>query len=256
MSTLLIIQICVVLIGPFVGSFLAVLMDRLARGEDVVRAPSACRSCGVRLGVIDLVPVVSFAVKRGKCSVCKTTIPAWLLYSELMGAGAAILAVLAGQDVASVLLYALFLWTLIALAGADVLWLRLPDVLTAVLAAIAFSAAFLPDGVGLIQALWGAVIGAGSFAILRITYRYLRGAEGLGLGDVKLMIGLGAFAGPLQLPLLVLIAASCALAFAVLQRLQDTSALNPKRALPFGAALCASAAALWVLRVSALPLMN
>ena len=249
MTALLFTKVFVVLIGPFVGSFLGVLMDRLARCQDVVRAPSACRTCGVRLGVRDLVPVLSFAINRGRCRTCHAPIPPILLYSELLGAGAAVLAVIAGYDVASVVIYAMFLWVLIALAGSDLMWFRLPDVLTAALAVIAFTLAVLPDGIGFPLAVLGAAVGAGSFAILRIGYRYLRGTDGLGLGDVKLMVGLGAFAGPLNLPVLVLIAATSALAIALVQRVQDRDALRATRLLPFGAALCVAAAVLWVANV-------
>ena len=249
MTALLFTKVFVVLIGPFVGSFLGVLIDRLARGQDVVRAPSACRTCGVRLGVRELMPVLSFAINRGRCRTCHAPIPPILLYSELLGAGAAVLAVIAGYDVASVVIYAMFLWVLIALAGSDLMWFRLPDVLTAALAVIVFTLAVLPDGIGFLLAVLGAVFGAGSFAILRIGYRYLRGTDGLGLGDVKLMVGLGAFAGPLNLPVLVLIAATSALAIALVQRVQDRDALRATRPLPFGAALCVAAAVLWVANV-------
>ena len=250
MFAVLFTKVFLVLIGPFVGSFLGVLMDRLARGEDVVRAPSSCRSCGVRLGIFDLIPILSFGLNRGRCRTCRAAIPPALLYSELLGAGAAVLAVIAGYDVASVLVYALFLWVLIALAGSDLMWFRLPDVLTGALALTTFAMAILPDGIGLQMAFFGALIGEGSFAILRLGYKYVRGSDGLGLGDVKLMIGLGAFVGPANIPVLVLIGASGALAVAIIQRRQNAEALNATRPLPFGAALCAAAAVIWVAQIA------
>lgn len=250
MPPLLYVQVFVVLIGPFVGSFLGVLIDRLARQEDVVRLPSSCRGCANRLGSLDLIPIVSFARRRGRCRHCDAAIPAWLLYVELLAAGAAVLAVIAGYDIGSTLLFMVFLWVLIALAGADLLWMRLPDILTAALAVIAMGLALLPHGIGLWQALIGASIGAASFAVLRFVYYRFRGVHGLGLGDVKLMVGLGACVGPLQLPLLVFVAAGTALVIAVLQRFHDNSALNATRALPFGAALCGAAFVLWILQLN------
>ena len=250
MPTLLVVKICLVLGAPFVGSFLAVLMDRLARGEDVVSKRSACRSCAAVLGPRDLVPVVSFALHKGRCRACAAPIPAWLLYSELLATGGALFAAIAGADVISVLVYALFLWLLIALAGADLLWMRLPDALTLSLAITGFGLALLPGGVGASGALLGAVLGAGSFALLRAIYMQVRGVEGLGLGDIKLMVGLGAFAGAYDLALLVLIAALGALGIAAIQSRADKAALSARRPLPFGAALCAAAALIWVARVS------
>ncbi|MBY5935567.1 prepilin peptidase [Tateyamaria omphalii] len=241
------LALLVLLISPAVGSFLAVLVDRLPRGEDVVRAPSACRSCGARLGLRDLVPVLSFVLLRGRCRRCCASIPPMTLYIEILAIGAAVLAVLAGGGPVAVLLNALWLWLLVALAATDLVWFRLPDPLTAALGAVALGLAALPGGIGLIPALVGAVAGAGSFAALRWAYARLRGREGLGMGDVKLMAGLGGFAGVAALPQLVLVAALMALAAALVTR----GGMAGTRALPFGAALCAAGAVLWLMRAAA-----
>ena len=250
------------LLAPALGSFLGVLVDRLPRGEDVLR--SRCRSCAHRLGLRDLLPILSFAASRGRCRHCRAVIPPWSLYLEITATGAAVLALAAGGSLAEVLFSCLFLWLLLALAACDLIWLRLPDLLTAALALLVF--AWVGLGAGLEfrlglefeLALVGAGLGLGSFLALRLGYRAWRGREGLGLGDVKLMVGLGAFAGPFDLPLLVLMAALMGLtgggAAAWIKRRQRLGAAaigSPplgQQALPFGAALCAAAALLWLLR--------
>lgn len=245
-------EVVLLLLAPAIGSFLGVLADRLPRGEDVLVQRSACRSCGARLGGRDLIPVLSFALSRGCCRHCGAALPAWLLYVEILATGAAVLALAAGGAWGTVLLGCLFLWLLIALAAADLLWFRLPDSLTAVLLAAALAMAW-PEG--LAAACLGAGMGAGSFWLIRAGYWHLRGREGLGLGDVKLMAGLGAFAGPYDLPLLVLLAAAGGLAAALpraLLRPQSAELPLGQQALPFGAALCAAAALLWLLRTAAL----
>ena len=239
-----------ILISPAVGSFLAVLADRLPRGEDILIAPSRCRDCGTRLGARDLIPIASYLMRRGVCSHCGGTIPAFTLYAEMLALGAGVLAVLAGGGNAEIALSALWLWLLIALGTTDLLWFRLPDPLVAALLATALALAALPGGIGIELALWGAALGIGSFALLRWGYAALRGREGLGLGDVKLMAGLGAFAGPFDLAYLVLLAALSALLVAVLTRDRATDGLSLSRALPFGTALCAAAALLWFLRAA------
>ncbi len=236
------------LLAPCIGSFLGVLVDRLPRGEDVTRAPSACRACGTRLGWRDLVPLVSFALLRGRCRQCGAAIPAWHLYLEIAATGAGVIAVLLGQGPAAMLLIAGVLWLLLALAVADLIWLRLPDVLTAALLGLALLWVWQSGG-DVVQALLGAALGAGSFWAIRVVYRALRGREGLGLGDVKLMAGLGALVGPLGLPQMVLLAALLALAAAALQ----AGPLRATRPLPFGAALCASAALWWLLALAGQP---
>lgn len=242
------IAILLVLVSPAIGSFLGVLIDRLPRGQGVIAPRSACRSCGQRLGPRDLVPVLSYLASAGRCRSCGAAIPPWHLYVEIAATGAALLAVLAGGGAAQMGLAAVFLWLLLALAVCDLLWFRLPDPLTAALLAAALALAWL--GGTLVAALWGALAGAASFEAIRRGYRALRGRDGLGLGDVKLMAGLGAFAGLHDLPLLVLVAAAAALAAAAAGALVARRALAAHRALPFGAALCGAAAALWLARAA------
>lgn len=237
----------IVLVSPAIGSFLAVLIDRLPRGEDVVRQPSACRTCQVRLRPLHMVPLVSFMLQRGRCQACDTVIPPWVFYVELLCLGAGVLAVLRGGDPLNVVLSAIFLWLLVALAIGDLLWFRLFDLLTGALAVVAFALAISPQGIGLADAIWGAVLGAGSFWALRLAYAAIRHREGLGLGDVKLMLGLGAFSGPYDLPLVVLIGALAALGGVMIQRLRHGGALAADRPLPFGAALCAAGGVLWLI---------
>lgn len=258
----------VILLAPAVGSFLAVLVDRLPQQEDVTLKASACRSCGGRLGLRDLMPLLSYIGLRGRCRHCGAVIPAWLFYMEFLALGAAVLALAAGGSPAEVLLSCLFLWLLLALAMADLLWFRLPDMLTVAIFVVGLALAVLMSPMtgnrALGFALLGAGLGAGSFLALRMAYRALRGREGLGLGDVKLMAGLGAFAGPLDLPLLVLLAALLALVGGIWQHLRRPGTplgsvpVSPSQqtspaslavvALPFGTALCAAAALIWLLR--------
>ncbi len=221
-----------------------------------MRLRSRCRSCGTVLDVKDLVPLVSYIILRGRCRHCHSSIPAQSFHVELLALGAAVLAIIAGGSAAEMGVTALWLWLLITLTACDLIWFRLPNAPTAVLALVSLAMATLPGGPGLQQAVIGALIGAGSFALLAWGYHKLRGRVGLGQGDVKLMVGLGAFAGPFDVPLLVLVAALLALLFALLTRRQS-GGLGPMRALPFGAALCISAGLLWIVRagdVLSLPL--
>lgn len=235
-----------ILISPAIGSFIAVLVDRLPRGEDILVAPSTCRSCEARLAPQNMIPLVSFVLQKGRCRHCAAPVPPFTFYTELLALGAAVLAVLAGGSSVDMMLAAMWLWLLLALAMSDALWMRLPDGLTFPLFVVALVMALQPIGLGLGQALWGAVLGVGSFAALRWGYSRLRGRVGLGLGDVKLMAGLGAFAGPFALPQLILIAALAALAGALLTRRSAPEGLSGRRALPFGTALCFSAALMWL----------
>ncbi|MFC4217471.1 prepilin peptidase [Pseudophaeobacter arcticus] len=250
------------LLAPALGSFLGVLVDRLPRGEDVLWAPSRCRSCAQRLQIRDLLPILSFVWMRGRCRSCGAAIPPWSLYLEIIATGCAVLALAAGGSGVTVLMSCLFLWGLLALALCDLLWLRLPDPLTLSLAGVVLIWAWLGGRQDLGLALLGAGLGSTSFLALRLGYQKLRHREGLGLGDVKLMVGLGGFAGPFDLPLLVLVAALLALVKPLAKLLigglaslllsergrERQAAEIGQQALPFGTALCAAAALLWLAR--------
>lgn len=229
--------------APAVGSFLGVLADRLPRGEGIVRARSTCRGCGATLAVRDLVPVLSFAMSRGRCRRCEAIIPAWFLYLELAAIGMAIWAIILAQDPWQAWLIAIFFWLLITLISTDLTRFCLPDPLTGTLFMVAVALSLTTGNPDVGQALLGAVIGMGAFWSLRIGYQYLRGVQGLGLGDVKLMAGLGAALGPYDLPLMLLAAALGGLIVAAI-----SGRLAARRALPFGAALAAATGLIWVIR--------
>lgn len=241
------LPLLILLISPAVGSFLGVLADRLPRGESVIHPRSACRQCNTRLSAADLVPVLSYAWTRGRCRHCGAAVAPWHLYIELTAIGLAAIAVAMGGGTTDMLLQAALLWTLLALIATDLMWFRLPDPLTGTLLALALALSLRPGAdPAPAAALIGGCLGAGSFWLIRVAYRRLRGRDGLGLGDVKLMAGLGALSGPLLLPHLILLAALGALAAALLQRLSDREALNPTRPLPFGAALALAGMAVWI----------
>ena len=79
--------IVIALAGLAVGSFLNVCIDRLPAGQSLVSPRSRCDACKTPLAGRDLIPVVSYALLRGRCRHCSTTIP---LRIPLVEAGAAL----------------------------------------------------------------------------------------------------------------------------------------------------------------------
>ena len=72
------------LVGIAIGSFLNVCIDRLPQSKSIVRGPSHCDSCGRRLSLPDLIPLVSYLWLRGRCRYCKARIPLRVLLVELL----------------------------------------------------------------------------------------------------------------------------------------------------------------------------
>lgn len=236
------VPLALAILGPAMGSFAALLAERLPRGEPVAAARSCCRACGARLGARDLVPLLSYLALRGRCRHCGARIPARLFQAELAGLGLGAAAAWLGAGPWEAAASALWLWTLLALALADLRAFRLPDALTLALLGFGFALAWP----GWEAAALGAALGAGAFLALRLGYRAAARREGMGLGDVKLMAGIGAGLGAADLPLAVLIAAGSALAVAGLRARRKGRRLRRLGRVPFGAYL--AAAAVWVVQ--------
>ena len=78
------VETLVFLLGLVIGSFLNVCIYRLPAGESVVSPPSHCRTCGVRLGPLDIIPVISYLLSRGRCRHCGAAYPARYALVELV----------------------------------------------------------------------------------------------------------------------------------------------------------------------------
>lgn len=178
------------LISPAVGSFLAVLADRLPTGR-AVTMPSCCEACKTRLRWLDMVPVLSGLALRGRCRTCGARIPGHLLRVELAAVLAALVVVVMVPGVAQMWLFAATLWCLIALFYADLLHFRLPNALTAALLVLGLAVAATDPVRGWQDGVLSAAVGAAAFWLIRWGYFCWRGREGLGLGDVKLIAGIG-----------------------------------------------------------------
>ncbi len=221
-------------LGLIVGSFVALLTGRMPMGQ-APTGRSKCDACGVQLSAAELVPLFSFLWQRGKCRHCGAGIAPRHLSIELICAavGAALMARWPGVDGVLLVLAA---WWLIALIVLDVEHYWLPDALTLPLIPLAF----LVPGPPIPERLWGAALGFGGLWLVGFAYRRLRGRDGLGGGDPKLLAGLGALLGVWALPLLITGAAALGLGMAGWDAARGRSVTATTR-LPFGALLAGAA---------------
>ena len=213
--------------GLCVGSFLNVVIHRLPkmlergweeqcaelRGETPAPAPaynlvvprSACPSCGARITALQNIPVVSWLALGGRCAGCKAPISVRYPAVEVLGGLLAAAAIWRFGATAQGLSACALLWSLLALTMID------------------FDTQLLPDGItlpllwgGLIVNLWntfaplgdaviGAVAGYLSLWSIYWLFKLIRGKEGMGYGDFKLLAALGAWLGWQLLPVIVLL---------------------------------------------------
>lgn len=192
------------LLAPFIGSFLAMIVDRLPRGEGF-GGRSTCRNCHQKIGIFSLVPIVSFLVQRGRCATCNYPIPRSLLGIEIVTL-AATLPLLLIPTVAEQITAFLLVSCLIVLAFIDWDHLWLPDAITLPLIMLGLTQAGLSGRDILVDHALGAALGYCVIAGLRALYLWAKGIEAIGLGDAKLLAAAGAWLGWFALPEILLIA--------------------------------------------------
>lgn len=233
------------LLGVIIGSFLATLVLRWPEDRSVMSGRSRCDSCGAVLRAVELVPLLSAVFLRGKCRRCAAPIDPrhWQIELAALGIGAA--AGLAVPGLAAIA-GAVFGWLLLALAALDIAELWLPDRLTATLALAGLATG--PAGIAppLADRLIGGLAGFGALWAIGFAYRHLRGREGLGGGDPKLLGAIGLWLGWQMLPAVLLIAALTGLGTVLFGMLTGRAARLDDR-VPFGALLAIAAYPAWLL---------
>ncbi len=229
--------------APCAGSFLGVVVDRLPRGAPIAVARSACPCCGATLGPRDLVPLLSYAMSRGKCRHCGQRISPFHPAIELAATLVAVIVAVMADSPLDVMAGCGLGWALLTLAWIDYDHYYLPDVIVLPLLLAGLGIAWWRDGELPVDGALGAVIGYSALALLAWGYRRLRGHDGLGLGDAKLLAAGGAWLGWEALSPVILLAAGGGLAVAGVLRLMGRPITRMTR-LPFGPFL---AAAIWII---------
>lgn len=232
--------------GALIGSYGGTLLARWPRGESATFGRSRCDSCAAPLGATQLVPVLSFLVQRGRCRRCAAAIAPGHLWIELgaMTVGG-ISGLLFADTPATAAASAVAGWLLLLLAAFDLRHFWLPDRLVLPLAALGLAVNALGIGPGLTDAVIGALGGFLALWAIARGYRLLRGREGLGGGDPKMLGAIGAWIGWQALPFTVFLAALLGLLAAGILALRGR-AVDGEFRLPLGAALAAAAWPLWL----------
>jgi leader peptidase (prepilin peptidase)/N-methyltransferase len=231
-------------VAPFVGSFLGVVIHRVPENRPIVWARSACTACGAKLTACDLVPLFSWLLARGRCRHCGHALGWFYPAIELAALAVAVIAI-AVDGSERAWLDCLFGWWLLALAWIDLRHLRLPDVLTLPLLVVGLIAAAAFDPEGLADRAAAAALGYVALRAVAEVYRRLRRREGLGQGDAKLFAAAGAWLGIAALPQVILLAALAALIGAAGLSLAGTR-LRAHTALPFGPFLALASWSIWL----------
>lgn len=232
--------------GLLAGSFLGLVSLRLPEGKGVVGGRSRCRGCDRPLEPWRLVPLLSYAVSRGRCTSCGGAIPIRYPLMEAACAAIGVWAALTQPSGLAALMTAALGWQLLLIATVDGEHLWLPDGLTFPLLATGIAAAAALDPVSLTDSVVGAVAGFGGLWLLSRAYRRVRRREGLGGGDPFLLAGGGAWVGWIGLPSILLWSALAGLSV-VAARVLVGGRVSGSDRLPFGVFLALGIWLTWIL---------
>lgn len=239
------IMFLLIVAGLAFGSFINALVWRLHEKRDWVKDRSECPHCHHKLAAIDLVPVFSWLLLRGRCRYCGKPIPDSPLVELALPALFVLSYVfwpepLQGEGLYIFVFWLIFLVGFLALAVYDLKWLLLPDVIVFPLVVLAIiqilGRLLLFDNSW--QTIAGSVLGAGVISGLFYLIFVFSKGKWIGFGDVKLAIVLGLLAGGVLPALLVLFVASVIGSLLAIP-LVIAGKANRKSHLPFGPMLIA-----------------
>ena len=231
------------LLGLIAGSFVATLVLRWPQ-ERSIGGRSRCDGCARPLRWFELVPLLSWALARGQCRSCGAKIdprhPAIEACAGLIG-----LAALLVHPNLTGLVSALLGWWLLAIAALDGEHHWLPDRLTLPMIPLGLLVGWARIGPALGDRAIGALVGFVALAAIAWAYRTLRGREGMGGGDPKLLAALGAWLGWAQLPFVLVGAGLVGLAAVAWMALRGRAPGATDR-LPLGALMALAAWPIWL----------
>ena len=230
------------LLGLVLGSFANVPIHRWPRGGDV-RTPrrSHCPSCDAAIAPRDNIPVLSWALLRGRCRNCGAPIHWRYPLVELTTGLLFVLVVLAEGFTWLLPALLALAWSLVVASVIDLEHRIIPNRLTyrlpVVLLLLLLPPTFLGPGSidDLVRGLVAALVVPGLIELLAQTYRLVRGRRGFGLGDVKLLVSLGLVCGYLGVfELVLLVYGAIVAAVVVAVPLMATGRARLASRIPFG----------------------
>jgi leader peptidase (prepilin peptidase)/N-methyltransferase len=207
-------------LGAVIGSFLNVVIHRVPNEESIVFPNSACPKCKSGIKAYDNIPILSWLVLGGKCRNCKN--PIAIRYPGVELLTAVVFTLFFWRcDISPILpVYLVFAAAIISLIFIDAEHMILPNVITYPGIVLAFlvrlifplvlGVAYFSDtqfaplsdlktwplwSVSLLGAVLGALAGGGMLWMVGKVWKVLRGVDAMGLGDVKMMLAIGALLG-------------------------------------------------------------
>lgn len=248
-------QLFLLIASPFIGSFICASANSWPSWGKTLQSRSSCAHCHKQLQARDLIPVASFFLLGGKCRFCFAPIGVNHLLAEVFAILIAISAIWFFSG--ALVIVSVFLgWVLLFGALVDLRTRLLPDEMNLTLVITGLLLSFWQDGgQSLLYAVIATIIGYGIFFLIAKIYLRLRGREGLGLGDAKLLAAGGAWLGPFALSWIILLACVIALFGIIAMSIYSREKPKADTMISFGPALAMAIYLLWLVKGASLGLL-
>lgn len=230
--------VIVFVIGLIIGSFLNVVIFRVPRNQSIVSPPSHCPECNYKLGVLDLIPIISYLVLRGKCRKCGAVISIRYPLVELITGLIFLLNYILIDDIISILAGFILSSILIGLTIIDIDFKILPDSMTVGGMVVGLILSIFRIDFHILESLAGILLAGG---LLFLVAYFSKG--GLGGGDIKMMAMVGSFSGPIVAVVAIFLGAVLGLLASLPGIISGN--LKMKSQLPFGPFLAIGSMILW-----------
>lgn len=184
-----------ILFGLVVGSFLNVCIVRLPEDESVVSPRSHCRACEAPIAWRDNIPLLGYALLRGRCRSCGARFSARYPLVEALTAALFALVVAKDAPAPEIALDLTMVSLLIVVTFIDIDHFLIFDRITLPTIWLSPIAAYLVGHVRAVDSLIGIAVGGGLLGGFAWLYERARGREGMGFGDVKLLAMIGGVLG-------------------------------------------------------------
>ncbi len=190
------IEIIIFIFGICIGSFINVCIYRLPTSKSIIDPQrSICPKCGSLIRFYDNIPLLSYLWLKGRCRHCNAPIPFRYFLVEIMSGFFALCVFFKFGITLEGLIYYAFVASLLVITFIDVDHQIIPDVITLPGIPIGFLASFALPAVTYKDSIIGLLAGGGSLYLVAWTYQIIKGKDGMGGGDIKLLAMIGAFVG-------------------------------------------------------------
>jgi leader peptidase (prepilin peptidase)/N-methyltransferase len=230
-------------LGIVLGSFANVCIHRLPKNKQVIIGRSFCPKCKKKINWYDNLPLFSFLILKMKCRNCNKKISPRYFIVELLTGITFLIIFLSFNSLVTLIFLCVLSLILIMIFFIDLENFIIPDVLNFSIMFLALLKNFLPNlNTSFIQeinqSIIGGIVGYLSIWIIIFLYKTIKKIDGMGLGDAKLIAGIGLLFGWQSIPFVLFISSVLGLIFVIPSLLSKKK--NMRSEIPFGPFIIAS----------------